>query len=194
LPRLGCLNVHPSLLPDNRGPDPLFWTFQRGDRETGITIHLMDTGLDTGAILAQERVDVPEGSHEATLERDLAARGGVLLLNALGELAAGTSQPVPQDEARAISYSWPRGADYVITPEWSARRAYTFACGIRGRARPVLIQTSGALYTLVEPLGFDETARQASAVVLDGDILSVQCAPGVLRARVTVTSQGEAAR
>src|SRR5260221_6050136 len=42
LPRLGCLNVHPSLLPDNRGPDPLFWTFQRGDRETGVTIHLMD--------------------------------------------------------------------------------------------------------------------------------------------------------
>ena len=45
LPRLGALNVHPSLLPDNRGPDPLFWTFWRGDEATGVTIHLMDERL-----------------------------------------------------------------------------------------------------------------------------------------------------
>jgi methionyl-tRNA formyltransferase len=189
LPRLGCLNVHPSLLPDNRGPDPLFWTFQRGDRETGVTIHLMDAKLDTGPILAQERVGVPEGSHEAALERQLAARGGALLVGALDELAAGTAQPMPQDDARATTYSWPTSADYVITSEWSARRAYTFACGIRGRAHPILIQTSGTSFTSIEPLGYDETVRLESAARLDGDILSLQCAPGVLRARVAVTSQ-----
>jgi methionyl-tRNA formyltransferase len=193
LPRLGCLNAHPSLLPDNRGPDPLFWTFQRGDRETGVTIHLMDAQLDTGPILAQERVGVPEGSDEAALERHLAARGGVLLVKALDELAAGTARPVPQDDSRASAYSWPTSADYVITSVWSARRAYTFACGIRGREHPILIQASGASFTLVEPLGYDETAQLESAARLDGDILSLQCAPGVLRARVAVTGQGETA-
>src|SRR5690242_6006108 len=55
LPRLGCVNLHPSPLPDNRGPDPLFWTLQRGDPSTGVTVHVMDAGFDTGPILAQER-------------------------------------------------------------------------------------------------------------------------------------------
>ncbi len=194
LPRLGCLNVHPALLPDNRGPDPLFWTFQRGDRETGVTIHLMDAQLDTGPILAQERVGVPEGGDEAALERHLAARGGALLVNVLDELAAGTARPMPQDESRVTAYSWPTSADYVITSEWSARRAYTFACGIRSRAHPILVQASGASFALVEPLDYDETARLESATRLDGDVLSLQCAPGVLRGRVAATSQGEAAR
>src|SRR6202140_2019891 len=61
IPRLGCLNVHPSLLPVNRGPDPLFWTFYEGHRETGVTIHRMDEGLDTGPIVAQEKIIVPDG-------------------------------------------------------------------------------------------------------------------------------------
>src|SRR5215471_6713061 len=56
IPRLGCLNVHPSLLPANRGPEPLFWTFREGSQHTGLTIHLMDEGMDTGPIVAQEVV------------------------------------------------------------------------------------------------------------------------------------------
>ncbi len=56
IPRFGCLNVHPSLLPANRGPEPLFWTFREGNRQTGVTIHLMDRGMDTGPVLAQEVV------------------------------------------------------------------------------------------------------------------------------------------
>ena len=45
IPRLGCLNVHPSLLPANRGPEPLFWSFREGNEQTGVTIHLMDEGI-----------------------------------------------------------------------------------------------------------------------------------------------------
>jgi methionyl-tRNA formyltransferase len=184
LPRLGCLNTHPSLLPDNRGPDPLFWTFFRGDRETGVTIHQMDSGLDTGPILAQERVNVAEGMSEAALERELATRGGALLVRALGELAAGTARPAPQDESRATVYPWPTSADFVITPDWSAQQAYVLACGVRGRPQPLLIQAPGTMFVLLEPLSYDATAQLGSAWRLDGDALSLQCSPGVLRARV----------
>src|SRR5215469_137425 len=93
IPRLGSLNVHPSLLPDNRGPDPLFWTFRRGDTFTGVTIHLMEMGLDTGPILLQKRLEIPDGTSEQLLEQRLADCGAKLLLEALSGLDAGRIQP-----------------------------------------------------------------------------------------------------
>ncbi|MFO7679537.1 MAG: formyltransferase family protein, partial [Chloroflexota bacterium] len=61
LPRHGFLNVHPSLLPHFRGPAPLFWTFRAGVQETGITIHFMDEGLDSGDIALQAPLTLPDG-------------------------------------------------------------------------------------------------------------------------------------
>ncbi len=153
LPRLGAINLHPSLLPDNRGPDPLFWTFRRGQRATGVTIHRMDANLDTGPILAQERVAVREGIDEATLERDLAERGAQLMARVVEELRAGSVVEQPQDETIATRFSWPTLAKYQIAPDWSARRAYIFACGIRGREQSALVRLADQLFAVVEPLG-----------------------------------------
>src|ERR1700682_2311951 len=100
IPRLGCLNVHPSLLPANRGPDPLFWTFHQGNDETGVTIHMMDEGLDTGPIVAQERIDVQEGITYARLEVRCAELGGRLLARSAWELFRGTATKMPQDESK----------------------------------------------------------------------------------------------
>jgi methionyl-tRNA formyltransferase len=194
LPRLGCLNVHPALLPDNRGPDPLFWTFRRGDAQTGATIHLMDEGLDSGPILAQQALPVPDGVSAAALERDLSLLGGALLARALGDLAAGTAQPTPQDEAQATRYPWPSARDYTIIPDRSARWADNFARGVMGRSQPVRILAPGTAFRLIAPLGYDETATLAEPWRLEGDTLLLSCAPGVWRARVVplpVAPQGE---
>ena len=149
--RLGCLNVHPSLLPDNRGPDPLFWTFQRDDRETGVTIHLMDTGLDTGPILAQRPIPIPEGITEAALERACAETGGDLLVSALRGLANGSLTPRPQDPARATTYPLPSPDDYTITGDKPARWAYTFASGLIGRQQSIRIVTADAHLSPAQP-------------------------------------------
>src|SRR6185503_3137322 len=101
LPRLGCLNVHPSLLPAHRGPDPLFWIFHDGDEAGGVTIHLMDEGFDTGPIVLQENVALSDDMTVAELDRTCARLGGELLAEALFGLAAGTIQPEPQDASRA---------------------------------------------------------------------------------------------
>jgi methionyl-tRNA formyltransferase len=61
LPPLGFLNIHPALLPAHRGPAPLFWTLRAGERRSGVTLHLMDTGLDTGPIVAQAPIELPDG-------------------------------------------------------------------------------------------------------------------------------------
>ena len=69
--RCGVLNIHPSPLPYGRGPDPVFWVYRLGERETGVTVHLMDDGLDSGPILAQQRIVVPDDLDAVTLEQHL---------------------------------------------------------------------------------------------------------------------------
>lgn len=184
LPRFGCLNVHPSLLPDNRGPDPLFWTFRRGDAETGATIHLMDAGLDTGPILLQGRVPVPEGVAEAELERQVATLGGELLVRALASLSAGTLTPSPQDERLATAYPVPSPADFTISPDRPARWAFTFARGVIGREQPLTIEVENITFRVLAPLGYDADATLTAPYRLLGDILTLRCAPGVFTARV----------
>ncbi|HEX8996509.1 MAG TPA: formyltransferase family protein [Ktedonobacterales bacterium] len=184
LPRLGCLNAHPSLLPCNRGPDPLFWTFHVGMTETGVTIHLMDARLDTGPIVAQSRTPLREGESEAALEARLAALAGGLMVEALAGLRAGAITPRKQDETRATTHSWPVAEDYHIPASWPARRAYTFASGVVERGEPVTITAAdGARFRLIEPLGYDPTDAPDFPWRLDGDRLRLTCAPGVFTCR-----------
>ncbi|HEY7356148.1 MAG TPA: methionyl-tRNA formyltransferase, partial [Ktedonobacterales bacterium] len=91
LPSLGCLNLHPSLLPAYRGPSPGFWVLRNGERSTGATIHLMDAHLDTGDILLQEAFEIPDGISSAALEQRCAEVGAPLLARAARELAARTA-------------------------------------------------------------------------------------------------------
>lgn len=184
LPRLGALNLHPSLLPVNRGPDPLFWTFYHGDEQTGVTVHLMDEALDTGPVLAQEPIPVPEGTSETLLERTCAEIGGRLLVAALRALAEGSMHPMPQDETRATRYGFPRLEEYAISPQWSARRAYRFVQGIAGRGVPIMAEAAGRHFQVLGALSYESQVRMDAPLRLEGDVLALRCVPGVLYARV----------
>ena len=185
LPRLGCLNVHPSLLPAHRGPDPLFWIFHAGDETGGVTIHLMDEGFDSGPMLAHEAIPLPDELTEAALERHCASRGGELLAEALLALDAGALEPQPQDEAVATYESWPQEDDYTVTPAWSAWRAYRFVAGVVGRPAPIrFVADDSAMFTLAAALSYESNATLGAPWRLNGDILTAQCTPGVLRCRI----------
>ncbi len=95
-PRLGCLNIHASLLPRWRGAAPIQRALLAGDRETGITIMLMDKGLDTGPILLSEPTPIAPDDTAGTLHDRLAVMGAKLIVTALDRLAAGSLQPTPQ--------------------------------------------------------------------------------------------------
>ena len=140
IPHLGCLNVHPSLLPANRGPDPLFWTLHDGHRETGVTIHRMDEGLDTGPIIAQEKITIPDGITYTQLESECASPGGRLLAQSLWQLYHGTATLTPQDESKSSYLPMPAEKDYmVVAAEWEARRVYNFIRGVASRGQPVTL-------------------------------------------------------
>ncbi len=100
-PRLGCINVHSSLLPKYRGAAPINWAIARGERETGVTIMQMDAGLDTGAMLLQGSLAIGERETTAELTPRLAELGAGLLVETLGKVERGEITPMPQNDADA---------------------------------------------------------------------------------------------
>jgi methionyl-tRNA formyltransferase len=96
LPRLGCLNIHASILPRWRGAAPIQRAIEAGDAETGICIMQMDEGLDTGDVLAEARQPIGAETTAATLHDELAELGATQLLAVLPQLAAGAIKPRPQ--------------------------------------------------------------------------------------------------
>ena len=98
LPPMGCVNVHGSLLPKYRGAAPVQWAVINGETETGITTMLMDEGMDTGAMLLQEKLEILPEDTAGTLAPRLAVLGGRLLIDTLTRLKAGTLAPTKQDD------------------------------------------------------------------------------------------------
>ncbi len=97
-PRLGCLNVHASLLPRWRGAAPIQRAIMEGDAETGVGIMKMDAGLDTGDVLAEARTPIADDETASTLHDRLAVMGAELLAKTLPAYAAGELSPTPQPE------------------------------------------------------------------------------------------------
>lgn len=101
IPRLGCVNVHASLLPRWRGAAPIQRALLAGDQESGITLMQMDTGLDTGPILAQAVQPILKTMTSGELHDQLAQLGAYTLIHLLPKLAAGHITPQPQEDALA---------------------------------------------------------------------------------------------
>jgi len=104
LPRLGCLNIHGSLLPRWRGAAPIHRAIEAGDAETGITIMQMDEGLDTGAMLAIGREPIRPDDTTGALHDRLAALGASMIVESLADAAAGRLTATPQPEA-GVTYA-----------------------------------------------------------------------------------------
>ena len=99
IPRLGCVNVHASLLPRYRGAAPIHWSIINGEKKTGVTTMLMDAGLDTGDMLLKDKVAITEEMTTEELHDQLMAMGGKLLSETVDGLVNGTITPEKQDDS-----------------------------------------------------------------------------------------------
>ena len=117
MPKLGCINVHGSLLPKYRGAAPIQWSIVNGDRLTGITTIMMDRGMDTGDMLlkAETKIDLLDNAHDLAL--DLASQGANLLLDTLFKLEQKAVDPTPQDDSQASHARLIDKTDFAI--DWS---------------------------------------------------------------------------
>jgi len=178
-PRLGCLNVHASLLPRWRGAAPIQRAILAGDRETGVTIMQMDEGLDTGPMLLQRAVPILPDTTAGELTDILAELGGRLMLEALDGVAAGKLSPQPQPEA-GVAY-----APKIRREE--ARLDWRQPADVLERQVRAFAPAPGAWFTGGgERIRVLQAAAEAQApnvppgTVID-DRLAIACGNGVLR-------------
>ena len=162
--RHGGVNIHPSLLPDKRGPDPLFWVFREGDDLVGTTLHRLTDAFDGGDILAQEALPKPDGITEEELDGTLSRLGARLLLEAISHAAANTLVPRPQTAQKASWAPFPSPADYQIDRTMDARHAFNFVRGVSGRSHPVLIDIDGRRFPVLEVHGWLENDKSPAAL------------------------------
>lgn len=179
--RHGFLNVHPSILPDFRGPEPLFWQLRAGVNPVGVTVHWMDRGLDTGDMAGQRQVTLADGVSGPEAEAQCAAAGGDLLVDVLGNLAAGRATHHPQPDGGSYQPA-PTAADFRLDPSWEARRAFNFMRGTAewGMAYPLKVAETELVLTVA--LGWEEAA-QPSVSVANG-IARIPFAQGLLIAEL----------
>lgn len=179
IPRYGFLNVHPALLPDFRGPAPLFWTFRAGISETGVTVHFMDDGLDTGDIALQAPLSLPDGISGPAADALAADLGGQLLVEAITQLQAGTLPRRPQG-ANGRSYPSPQPADFHIPTSWPARRAFNFMRGAANWERPFIIETVSERLAAKTAVAYSAQGQLPRPVTQENGRTHIQFTPGIL--------------
>jgi len=141
----GAINVHWSLLPRHRGPDPLFWTYLNDDRQTGVTLHWLDKRVDGGPILLQRQIPLARGRPVVDLYNELAAIGAELFVNAIHLIEAGEAPRIPQDERAATREpSRTAGSWSIDLANWPTERVWHVLRGLTVGSAALLRDERGA--------------------------------------------------
>lgn len=184
MPRLGCFNIHASLLPRWRGAAPIHRAIEAGDSETGITIMQMDVGLDTGDMLLVEKITIQPTDTTGSLHDRLAVLGGRLMVEALELAACGGLTPVRQPE-QGVSYAqkiekheaaidWTQSATSI---ERRIRAFNPFPAAASPVAGEILKIWEAAVWPGTVPAG----ARPGEVLAVSEQGVDVAAADGVLR-------------
>lgn len=182
-PRLGCFNLHASILPRWRGAAPIQRAIWAGDDETGVAVMAMSEGLDEGPVVLEERIDITAADTAGTIHDRLSLIGGPLMVDALALIAAGRANPRPQ-ETEGVTYArkitkedahidFTVSADAIDCQVRALAPAPGAFCEILGERCKIL---------LVEPL-HDEAHKARAGMVLD-DQLTVACGRGAVRLKI----------
>ena len=194
IPRLGCLNIHASLLPRWRGAAPIQRAILAGDRETGITIMRMDQGLDTGAILLQRSIAIAQEDTPQTLNDRLALLGALCIVEALTCLQQGKLSAIPQNEVAAryapklekdeAEIDWRSSAESISR----AVRAFNPRPGTYSRVRgmPVKIWQASVAADVAATIG-----KPGEIVATRHDGIVVACGEGLLVLEIVQKSGGK---
>lgn len=181
IPRLGCVNIHASILPDLRGAAPIQWAIARGYTETGVTLMQMDEGMDTGPILLQRKTAIGEQETSGELGVRLGRIGADLLREGLPLLEKGEIPPVAQDNRLATYAPLLTKADGLI--DWSLP-ANEIADRVRGFSPWPGTYTvrSGKriLITRAVALSQNEEASPGTIVMAGAKSIQVSCGSGIL--------------
>lgn len=183
---LGWLNIHPSLLPDYRGVNPIFWQLRDGQASIGVTLHRMNRLLDFGPIIDQCSFGLTDFPDYTEICRRVGRYGVRLFLEYLENYSKGWSGESVQDAESGSRQSHPRPEEFAIDPDWSARRVIRFVRGVRALGNPFLETPAGRAMILDASLA----AGGKLAQPLSGEWL-IHCYDGSVVLRVLARRGGE---
>jgi len=178
-PRLGCINIHGSLLPAYRGAAPIQWAVIDGLAETGVTIMQLDEGMDTGPMLLDRRVTIEPTDTAGTMHDKLAPVGAQAMLEALAGLEAGTLETRPQDHERSSHAPMLSKEDGRV--DWRLD-----ADAVRNRVRGVdpwpgaFAMLDGERIKLFAAAPSEGSGAPGEIVAADGDAIHVACGAGAV--------------
>jgi methionyl-tRNA formyltransferase len=181
-PRLGCLNVHASLLPRWRGAAPIEWALAEGDPETGVCVQQMVFKLDAGAVLKSWRRPVTDTDEAPALHQELAQRGSELLRQTVAALEAGPLAATAQDEAGVTLAPLLKKADGYLDPAWPRRKLLNRVRAFKARPGAHLdLDGVGRLRILGLADGGSQHCGEAGSLAGSGpDGLKMACADGAV--------------
>ncbi len=181
--RKGCFNMHPSLLPHYRGPEPIFWQMKQAS-ELGVSWHQVEHDFDAGDIASQQKMPVSDGSTYAEINMQLAETGAELMMKLLVDVSDGTLNKTVQNPEVVSYYPYPQQQDFVIDTSGSVQQAYNFMCATQVFGFSYRCQLENQCYFLGQALDYDNNASLGTAEV-QGNTLYIPFKDGVLMATYT---------
>ena len=187
LPGYGSINIHPSLLPAFRGPEPLFWQYRAGAKVFGITLHRLSKKIDAGDIVAKEKIDLADGISVDVAKQELGKMAAELLIETLHQFEQGNLQPVKQDETLSSYQPWPEIKDYSLSPGWTGTHIANFISAYRKPGIYFSCKINNEIFRIsdiiaIKPLPGNLTAGEV--IEYNGDVIEFSCNDSLLECRL----------
>lgn len=189
IPEKGFLNIHPSLLPELRGPSPIQYAILEGKKKTGVSVMLLDSLMDHGPILMQEEEEIGPDDTADRLESRLAEKGGKMLAKTLPLWADRNIQAVPQDESKATfskkiekedgHIAWSESAEIIARKvrayaPWPGTFSFAGIHGVDTRLKILEVENTTEEYGEIRGSGFIINAEKSMMVVTGKGLLRIQ--------------------
>jgi methionyl-tRNA formyltransferase len=180
-PKFGCINIHPSLLPKWRGAAPIQRTIMNGDLETGVDIILMDEGLDSGDILAEEKISLDNEINYQELAEKLSQIGANLLVKTLKNISQ--IKPIKQDHSKTIYAQKLSKEEFKIDWNFSAQQIHNKIRGLSG-CGSAYFEINGEKIKIHQAKIIDNDSHNYPAGKIIDDKLTIACKTGLIQPQI----------
>ncbi len=182
-PKLGCINIHPSLLPKWRGAAPINHTIMAGDKETGINIIKMDAGLDSGNVIAEEKFFLKGDENYTNLAEKLSKLGAEVLVETLKKLEKGELKEAKQDNALTTYAKKIEKTDCEIDWKKSAKEIEQKIRALDGFLGAYFLYNDEKIKIFSAKIIDEDSVKAESGKILDEKLL-IQCGRGILQPQI----------
>lgn len=183
-PQSGCLNIHPSLLPKYRGPDPIFWQLHENETQTGVSLHFVSSELDSGPIVDQHLCPFKEGSNRHDIELSLAKSGATLFTSFITANSTHDFTGSRQDETLASYYPHPSVDKYEVSSSWSAKHAFNFIHGTHSPTGYYIVKSENQSLNITSALEYSDNNNFPGKTKKLENERFIQFSPGILRVTI----------